>query len=38
MSRIPDTMDSDAAAIALDRLKFYARDALLTITQCICKP
>ncbi|KAE8537969.1 hypothetical protein D1P53_006036 [Cryptococcus gattii VGV] len=31
-------MDSDAAAIAIDRIKFYARDALLTITQCICKP
>ncbi|KAK8869785.1 hypothetical protein IAR55_000353 [Kwoniella newhampshirensis] len=29
---------SDSLAIALDRLKFYARDALLTITQCICKP
>ncbi|WVO22026.1 uncharacterized protein IAS62_003346 [Cryptococcus decagattii] len=26
-------MDSDAAAIAIDRIKFYARDALLTITQ-----
>nr|XP_019042256.1 NAK protein kinase [Kwoniella bestiolae CBS 10118]OCF21186.1 NAK protein kinase [Kwoniella bestiolae CBS 10118] len=31
-------MDSDSIAIALDRLKFYARDAVVTLTQCICKP
>nr|XP_031862777.1 uncharacterized protein CI109_001789 [Kwoniella shandongensis]KAA5529849.1 hypothetical protein CI109_001789 [Kwoniella shandongensis] len=30
--------NNDNFAIALDRLKFYARDAVLTLTQCICKP
>ncbi|KAL7424144.1 Serine/threonine-protein kinase env7 [Cryptotrichosporon argae] len=29
---------NDTLAIALDRLKFYARDAAITISQCICKP
>ncbi|OCF55668.1 NAK protein kinase [Kwoniella mangroviensis CBS 10435] len=29
---------TDNLAIALDRLKFYARDAVVTLTQCICKP
>ncbi|WVQ78297.1 hypothetical protein IAT38_000382 [Cryptococcus sp. DSM 104549] len=31
-------MNNDNLAIALDRLKFYARDAFVTVTQCICKP
>ncbi|TXT07279.1 hypothetical protein VHUM_03449 [Vanrija humicola] len=29
---------NDNVALALDRIKFYARDALVTVTQCICKP
>ncbi|WVQ71675.1 hypothetical protein IAR50_001215 [Cryptococcus sp. DSM 104548] len=31
-------MNSDTLAIALDRAKFYARDAIFTISQCICQP
>ncbi len=30
-------MNSDAVALALDRVKFYARDAVLTFTQ-VCYP
>ncbi|KAK4684330.1 serine/threonine kinase 16, partial [Tremellales sp. Uapishka_1] len=29
---------NDNVAIAIDRIKFYARDAVITLTQCICKP
>lgn len=29
---------NDALAIFIDRAKFYATDAFLTVTQCICKP
>jgi hypothetical protein len=29
---------NDAVAIFVDRAKFYASDAFLTLTQCICKP
>lgn len=31
-------MNNDTVALAIDRLRFYANDALLTLTQCICKP
>ncbi|RSH91998.1 hypothetical protein EHS25_009369 [Saitozyma podzolica] len=31
-------MNNDNLAIALDRIKFYARDAVVTLTQCLCKP
>jgi serine/threonine kinase 16 len=31
-------MNGDALALAIDRLKFYAKDAVVTLTQCICKP
>lgn len=31
-----ETMNNDSLAIAIDRLKFYARDAVLTLTQVSC--
>ncbi|RSH80238.1 uncharacterized protein EHS24_008811 [Apiotrichum porosum] len=31
-------MNEHNLLIALDRIKFYARDALVTVTQCICRP
>lgn len=31
-------MNADTVAIALDRLKFYAKDALNVVSQCVCKP
>ena len=33
-----DIMDSQAIAIALDRLKFYAKDAAYTLSQVSRKP
>ncbi|GMK56986.1 hypothetical protein CspeluHIS016_0308260 [Cutaneotrichosporon spelunceum] len=29
---------NDNLLIALDRIRFYAQDALMTVTQCICRP
>ncbi|RXK39507.1 NAK protein kinase [Tremella mesenterica] len=29
---------NDTLAIALDRIRFYAKDAFVSISQCICKP
>ncbi|ORX39901.1 putative serine/threonine-protein kinase [Kockovaella imperatae] len=31
-------MNNDSLALALDRFSFYAKDAMLSLTQCICKP